>query len=99
MMRTQQTHGGRGVVTNDDVDLSELSFALNRRFKNEPPVGYSRGRAALEDAVVEKLGCTPIRAEQLVRALVEWGFIRFDGDSREIEGPEGAWQIVPYALS
>ncbi len=83
----------------EGIDLSELAFALKRRFRHEPPIGYARGRATLEEAVAERLRCSPKRAEELVRELVAYGFIRFDGDAREVEGPEGAWDIVPYSVS
>jgi hypothetical protein len=98
-MRSVPNERERAEEDGPEIDLSELAFALKRRFRHDPPIGYARGRALLEEAVAARLACSPRRAERLVRDLVEWGFVEFDGDAREIEGPEGAWRIVPHALS
>ncbi|WP_373049225.1 hypothetical protein [Vulgatibacter sp.] len=77
----------------ESIDLAALAEELRRYFYEDPPVGYLRGRTAFRDAIVDRLGCSSVEAEQLVETLELRGFIRFDGDTSRRAEADAAWMI------
>jgi hypothetical protein len=73
--------------------LAALSSDLRGDFSGQRVAGYVRGRTSLRDAVLQRLGCSELEAEQLVDTMVARGFIAFDGEPGSSSGG-GAWRIV-----
>ncbi|HEU4406459.1 MAG TPA: hypothetical protein VFS43_14435 [Polyangiaceae bacterium] len=81
----------------EEVDLAELAQTLRGTFANEPPEGYLEGRTALRDAVLDRLSCSELEAEEVVDTMISQGFLRFTGNARgAFEG--GVWRIDASAL-
>jgi len=77
----------------EQIDLRELSVALQREFRGSPPLGAMMGRTQLRDAAAACLGCSLIEAECLIDTLVMRGYLRLD-DTSEIPA---TWRIRPDA--
>jgi hypothetical protein len=76
----------------EDVDLADLTEALERELDGNAPVGYAEGKTALRDLVVGLLECSELEAEQVVDTMVARGFLRFSGDpSAPID--DGLWSV------
>jgi hypothetical protein len=77
----------------EEIDLATLAEDLRRFFYTDPPVGYLRGRTAFRDAIVQKLGCSSIEAEDLVDTLEARGFLHFAGDPQQRSEADAPWDI------
>jgi hypothetical protein len=77
----------------EQVDLAELTAALERVFGGQPVEGAIVGRTRLRDGVASHLGCSSLEAEQLVDTLVTCGFLRLE---RTAEGAE-LWRFLREA--
>lgn len=73
------------------IDLSWLAREISARLSGDPAVGYVVGKTRLRDAVVEKLGCSELEAEELVDTMALRGFLRFE----QPPGTLGEWQVLP----
>lgn len=81
------------MIALEEIDLDRLSEDLNEQFRHNPPVGYLRGKTALRDAVVEKLGCSALEAEELVDTMESRGFLHFDGSPARRSEADSTWEI------
>ncbi len=61
----------------EDVDLSQLTGAVRRRYGRHLFASYLRGKTLIRDAVAAELGCSAYEAEQLVETLELMGYVRF----------------------
>jgi hypothetical protein len=61
----------------EDIDLSQLTGALRRRYGRHLYASYLRGKTLIRDAIIEQLGCSAYEAEELVETLELMGFVRF----------------------
>jgi hypothetical protein len=77
----------------DEVDLSALVAGLRRDFGNDPPVGYLRGRTAIRDAVVRRLGCSALEAEELVDTMESRGFLHYPADPSRRSRTDEPWTL------
>ncbi len=75
------------------VDLRDLALHLQRAFGSSEPVGAVVGRTQLRDAVVIKLECSQLQAEELVDSMVAEDLLIFEGEP----GEPGVWHIRPPA--
>jgi hypothetical protein len=75
----------------EDVDLAQIAADLRGVFESAPPTGYVRGRTAIRDAVVARLGFSEAVAERLVETMVGRGFIRFEGDPARADTGDSVW--------
>lgn len=82
-----------GMFTLEDIDLRALSAELREMFQHDPPEGYLRGKTVFRDAVVAKLGCSALEAEELVDTMESRGFLHFDGRPDERSRADASWQI------
>jgi hypothetical protein len=83
------------VAIPEDLDLNALLRQLATHFRGAAPVGYVRGKGALRAAVVHKLGCSELEAEQLVDTLEGLGLISYEGDrADEVDDLENRWRFV-----
>lgn len=80
----------------EQIDLAALVTALESRSSRLSLRGFVRGRTEVRDAVIERLGCSELAAEELVDMLVGRGFLRFNGDPASARGG-GIWIIHPDA--
>jgi hypothetical protein len=78
----------------EQIDLALLTAELERRVSGPSLAGWVRGRTKVRDAVVEKLACSELEAEQLVDMLIGRRFLRFSGDPASAQGG-GLWTIDP----
>jgi hypothetical protein len=79
-------------ITIEDIDLRALLEYLAGVFSGAPPEGAIAGRTAFRDALVAKLACSQLEAEELVDSLVLRGFLRLTsspeaGEFWTIAGP------------
>jgi hypothetical protein len=74
----------------ESIDLLALARHLARMFSGGAE-GYIVGRTRLRDAVVERLRCSELQAEELVDTLILRHLIEFSGDPTVAE--TGAWLI------
>ncbi len=81
------------LVPVEEVDLSALVADIRRDFGNDAPVGYLRGRTALRDAVVRRLGCSALEAEELVDTLESRGFIHYPADPASRSLADVPWEL------
>jgi hypothetical protein len=77
----------------EQIDLRELTVALQREFRQVPLLGAMTGRTQLRDATAERLGCSLIEAECLIDTLVLRGYLWLD-DAAEVPA---TWKIKPDA--
>ena len=77
------------------VDLRDLTTYLRDAFGAQAPVGAVVGRTAMRDALVQKLGCSELEAEEHVDSLVALKLIVFVGE----RGEPGYWRFLPDAHS
>jgi hypothetical protein len=61
----------------EDIDLSQLTGALRRRYGRHLYASYLRGKTLIRDAIIEQLGCSAYEAEELVETLELMGYVRF----------------------
>ena len=61
----------------EDIDLSQLTGALRRRYGRHLYASYLRGKTLMRDAVIEQLACSAYEAEELVETLELMGYVRF----------------------
>jgi hypothetical protein len=66
-----------GPLAVEDVDLHALAAAIRHRLGEHLEANYLRGKTILRDAVVERLGCSDVEAEQVVDTLEMNGLVRF----------------------
>jgi hypothetical protein len=79
----------------EETDLGRVAKELANVFEGGPPKGYLPGRTALRDAVVSKLACSQLEAEQIVDTMISRGFLRYEGAaSTEIDDLQ-PWSIHP----
>jgi hypothetical protein len=76
-----------------DVDLAELARHLKRVFTTDAPRGYVVGRTLVRDAVVLKLECSQLEAEELVDTMVARGFLHYPG------APDQVDQLARWTIS
>jgi hypothetical protein len=78
-------------MNQEDIDLAELTRALKIQFEHSPPEGLVAGRTEIRDAVLRRVGCSQLEAEELVDTLVLRGALQLR------ESPEGLklWWIDP----
>ncbi|HEU4538542.1 MAG TPA: hypothetical protein VFS00_30685 [Polyangiaceae bacterium] len=81
----------------EEVDLAELAQKLHGTFPTEAPEGYLEGRTALRDAVLARLACSELEAEEIVDTMVSQGFLRFEGNAQSAF-EDGFWQINASAF-
>jgi hypothetical protein len=74
----------------ESIDLLALTRYLARMFAAGAQ-GYVVGRTRLRDAVVERLRCSELQAEELVDTLILRHLIEFNGDPTVAD--TGAWLI------
>lgn len=77
----------------DGVDLASLVADLWRDFGGGAPAGYLRGRTAIRDAVVRRLGCSALEAEELVDTLEARGFLRYPADPSTRSHADLPWEL------
>lgn len=77
----------------DEIDLAALAEELRRYFWSDPPDGWLRGRTAYRDAIVQRLGCSSVEAEDLVDTLEAQGYLRFHGDPTRRSEADSTWEI------
>jgi hypothetical protein len=70
-------------MNQEDIDLVELTRDLETQFEHAPPEGLVAGRTEIRDAVLRRLGCSQLEAEELVDTLVLRGVLQLR------ESPEG----------
>lgn len=80
-------------VSVDEVDLSSLVAGLRRDFGGDAPVGYLRGRTAIRDAVIRRLGCSALEAEELVDTMESRGFLHYPGDPASRSLADLPWKL------
>ena len=78
----------------EDIDLAQLAGELERIFADRAPTGYLSGRTALRDALVVRLGCSLLEAEQLVDTMVSHGFLCYPGPTTEEIDDLEPWEIT-----
>jgi hypothetical protein len=84
----------------ESVDLLELSQWL----ENHPTLpsalgGFLEGKTRLREAVMVKLSCSELEAEQITDTLAARGFVSFRGTDDEPARPgsaPGYWEITPH---
>lgn len=79
----------------NDIDLARLAAGLLRELGWQEPEGYLQGKTALRDAVVHRLCCSALEAEELVDTMEARGFLRFDGNPDTREDTDNRWKIEP----
>lgn len=77
----------------ETIDLAQLAEELRRFFWSDPPDGYLRGKTAFREAIMQRLGCSAIEAEELVETMELQGFLRFSGDPNRRSVADAPWQI------
>ena len=77
----------------ESIDLAALAEELRRFFWTDPPDGYLRGKTAFREAIMQRLGCSAVEAEELVETLELQGFLRFSGDPNARSEADAPWQI------
>ena len=77
----------------EEVDLAALVAGIRRDFGGEAPVGYLRGRTAIRDAVVRRLGCSALEAEELVDTMESRGFLHYPGDASARSYADLPWEL------
>lgn len=74
----------------ESVDLAQLCQRLRRIFDGGAIEGYTDGRTAIRDALMEQMKCSALEAEDLVETMIGRGYLRFDGDPRHA-AEDGCW--------
>ena len=77
----------------EDIDLAALAEDLRQFFFTDPPVGYLRGKTVFREAVMQKLGCSALEAEDLVDTLEARGFLQFAGDPNRRSEADAPWDF------
>ena len=79
----------------DDIDLARLARDLSEALGQHPPEGYLRGKTTMRDAVMRRLGCSSLEAEELVDTMELRGFVRFSGDPAARSQATATWAVDP----
>jgi hypothetical protein len=74
----------------EDLDLQRITRSLRATFDGGELEGFADGRTAIRDAIVDRLRCSALEAEDLVETLIGRGFVRFEGDPAHA-GEDGRW--------
>jgi hypothetical protein len=80
----------------ESIDLLALAKDLASTFEGGTE-GYVVGRTRLRDAVVQRLKCSELQAEELVDTLILRGLIEFDGDPTSADNGEWLIRTQPAA--
>ncbi len=75
------------------IDLADLTGELREDFREQAPLGYVPGRTAIRDAVIKRVGCSELEAEQLVDTRISRGFLRYEGDTVEAADRPAEWTL------
>lgn len=78
---TSSGRAGPDDVPLEEIDLAVLTADLQTKLGRRTQTSRMRGKTLLRDAVMAVLGCSALRAEQLVDLLVARGFARFQPDA------------------
>lgn len=81
----------------ETIDLAQVAEELRRFFWESPPVGYLRGRTAFRDAIVQRLGCSEVVAEDLVDTLEAQGYLIFAGSPERRSEADAPWRFGEMA--
>jgi hypothetical protein len=79
----------------EETDLGGIASDLRRSFADRPPTGYLLGKTAFRDAIVKKLDCSALEAEQVVDTMIARGFLRYQGSPSEAIDGRQPWAIDP----
>lgn len=79
----------------NEIDLSSLARALQEELGGQPAEGYLRGKTVLRDALVRRLRCSDLEAEELVDTMEAQGYLRFSADPAERAVATATWSIHP----
>jgi hypothetical protein len=80
----------------ESIDLLALAKHLARIFEGGAQ-GYVVGRTRLRDAVVRRLRCSELQAEELVDTLILRHLIEFDGDPTIADTGQWLIRVQPAA--
>lgn len=84
------------VLDVDDIDLARLARDLREELGRQAPEGYLRGKTALREAVIARLRCSALEAEELVDTMELRGFLRFEGDPSSRSQADATWSVDPH---
>ena len=76
----------------EEVDLADLAQSLQAELAGKGIPGYLEGRTALRDFVMNALGSSELRAEEIIDTMVSRGYLRFSGDPQG-SSPAGFWSV------
>jgi hypothetical protein len=78
----------------EPLDLARVAVELAQTFAGSPPLGYLPGRTQMRDAVVRMLGCSQLRAEEIVDTMIARGMLTYEGSASGNVDDLMPWRIA-----
>lgn len=79
------------IDTGAQLDHRALAKHLSRLFHEHPPMEFLDGKTVIRDAVMDRLGCSAYRAEEIVDELISHGLLHYEGEPDRAPRERGAW--------
>jgi len=83
------------IASEETIDLADIAAELAAIFAGGPPLGYVPGRTVMRDAVVSKLDCSQLQAEEIVDTMIARGFLIYEGSATDAVDLVLPWRIIP----